>query len=99
MPINEYTVGTRVRISATITDISDVLTDPTNLTFKFIDPLDVETEYVYLTDPELVNDGVGLFHVDLTITISGAWHYRYETTGNVVIASESFLLGSVSRFG
>lgn len=98
MSVNTYTTGTRVRVSATIYDIDDVLTDPTNLKFKFIDPLGVETEYIYLTDPEIVNDGVGLFHVDLLISSSGTWRYRYETTGNVVIASESFLLGDTSRF-
>ena len=37
--------------------------------------------YEYGQDAELVKDDVGKYHVDISITASGKWYYRFFSTG------------------
>lgn len=96
--INSYTIGKAVRATATIRDFNSALIDPTALVFKILDPSSVITSYTYGVDPEVVRDGVGVYHIDFEVTEKGTWYYRCEATGNVVVAEEHELLGAESKF-
>jgi len=56
-------------------------TDPAALTLTVRAPDGTSTEYVYLTDPEIVRDSAGVFHADIPAPLSGPWAWRWEGTG------------------
>ena len=86
--MNEYQVGDLVKCSGTFT-VGGTPTDPTITTFRFMSPDHVLTSYVYNTDAQLVRDSAGVFHVNLSVTLSGIWHFRFEGTGAAQAADES----------
>ena len=76
---------------------SDV--DPTTVTLRLMDPLGVETTYVYGTDDELVRDNSGDYTATVTPDSSGRWFFRWQTTGtNLIVASEGNFLVQASPF-
>lgn len=79
----QYQVGTVVRSSATMTDITGVAADPTAIDVSLLEPDGTQTDYV-LADPEVVNDGVGLYHFDVTCDQNGYYEIRWAATGNSV---------------
>lgn len=95
---NIYDVGAKVRCSATFTDSAGDPADPTAVVFTFKDPSANETEYNYGVDAELVKDDTGDYHVDVVIDDSGRWWFRYEGTGAVVAAGESYFNVRASQF-
>ena len=54
--------------------------DPATVTFQIKVGEDLLT-YIYGTDPELVRDAVGVYHVDYTPVAHGTYHYRWSSTG------------------
>lgn len=76
---NAYDIGDPVRLSCTLEDINGDLTDPLTVTFRVRDPSGEITDYTP------TNDGVGLYHYDLTppldATSAGTWYWRVESTG------------------
>jgi len=95
---NTYDIGDVVRCSAAFTDADGAAADPTTLTFRWQTPAGVEASYVYGTDDELVKDGTGNYHVDLTIDNDGVWYHRFEGTGTNVAAAESYFVIQQSEF-
>ena len=63
--VNTYDVGQEVRSDVDFT-VAGVLTDPTTITFMFLDPSGTTTTWVFGVDPEVVQDGVGEYHADWT---------------------------------
>ena len=57
-----------------------VPTDPATVTFQIRVGTALLT-YVYGTNPELVRDGVGIYHVQYTPVAQGTYHYRWSCTG------------------
>jgi hypothetical protein len=57
-----------------------------------------ETSYTYGTDPEVVRDDVGVYHLDLRLTAEGPWSVRFVGTGALVAAVESLITARASRF-
>lgn len=80
MTINVYQLGDSPRISAEFRNAAGTLIDPTTVTFKFTTPSGVVTPYVYPA-AQVVKDGTGLYHVDLSVNERGIWLYRWESTG------------------
>lgn len=64
--------------------------DPGTVSAKVRDPLDNVDQYDYLGSPsgELVRDGVGEYHLDLTPELAGTWFYRFWGTGDGQSADE-----------
>ena len=56
--VNTYDVGQEVRSDVDFT-VATVLTDPTTVTFMFLDPSGTTTTWVFGVDPEVVQDAVG----------------------------------------
>lgn len=85
-----YLTGRRVRFSVQIkTYPALVLTDPANLTLTIKNKTTgVSVDFIYLTDAEVIKDGVGLYHCDYTPTVAGAYWYRFSCTGTIEDAAE-----------
>ena len=99
MTIANYTYGERVRGTLTITDFVGDPIDPTTLKFYLLKPTDVTaTEYIYGTDPEIVNDGVGVYHFDIDTDEEGTWRYRWVGSGNIATAKEGMFYVDDSPF-
>lgn len=81
MSINVYDVGDLVTVSAAFTDVNGDPADPAAVSLAFEDPAGTVTTYVFGTDPEVVKDSVGNYHVDIDADSAGDWHYRWIATG------------------
>ena len=84
-------VGSRVRIRGEwhqptntnkIPDINDPFADPSALAVKVYKPGHSFDEFVYLTDPEVVRDSQGKYHVDYIPDTPGQYRYVWIPTGN-----------------
>ncbi len=82
-----YDIGDMVRFSVDI-EVLTVLTDPTDLKFRFMKPDKSVEDKTFPADSEVVNDAVGKFHIDKTFSISGRYRFRWEATGVAVGAAE-----------
>ena len=74
-----YVVGDLIRVSVTY-QVGSTRTDPTIVTFKWKNPAGTTTTWIYLTDNQVVRDGVGEFHADVSVTAAGTWNVRWEGT-------------------
>ena len=75
-----YIQGSLVRVSVIFT-VSGVLTDPSIVRLKYKNPAGTTTTWVYLTDAQLVRDGVGQYRADIDANAGGTWNWRWEGTG------------------
>jgi len=98
----ELDIGDRLRVRGVWADAASVPVDPTKVEFYFKTPAGVETKYTYPNvipaDAALVRDGVGLYHVDLSLATAGTWWYRWDSTGNIQLAEERTFYVGPSRF-
>jgi uncharacterized protein YfaS (alpha-2-macroglobulin family) len=88
MTIHIYKKGQKVRCDVTF-KVADVLTDPSAVTARVKSPNGTIVTYVYLTDAALVKDSTGAYHVDVTTTENGEWHFRFEGTGVCTAVEEA----------
>ncbi len=94
---NSYIVGQLVRCTATFKNSSDVNTDPTAVLVKYKTPTTIVTK-TYGIDAEVVKSATGIYYIDLTLNEEGTWTYRFEGTGAVVAAGETWLQVGDSAF-
>lgn len=85
-----YLTGRRLRFSVTITVLSTGgAVDPANLTLTLRHlQTKAMTAYTWPTSANIVHDGVGKFHCDVTPAAAGQWQYRWSCTGAVEDAVE-----------
>jgi len=95
--MNVYDKGDLVRCSGTFTTSAGVAQDPTVVKAKVKTPGGVTTTYTYGTDAALVKDSTG-YHVDVSATESGLWHYSFWSTGTGQAAEEESFYVDESRF-
>lgn len=86
--MNTYEEGDLVRISATFTT-DGVPIDPSAVIFKYKTPAGEITTKIYGTDPEVIKDGTGQYHIDVSVEEDGLWSYRVYSTGTGQAAAES----------
>jgi hypothetical protein len=91
MPVNEYASGRTVRCSARFTS-AGVAVDPTTVTFKSKTPGGTITTYVYGVDGALIRSSAGNYYVDVVGNAAGAWHYRWQTTGEIDASEHYFIV-------
>ena len=96
MAINTYDKGDMVRLYAYFT-VSGSYADPTDVTLKVKQPNSTITTYLYSL-AEVSKDSVGNYHKDVSMTQTGQLWYRYEGSGAVISAEESYLIISPSEF-
>jgi len=88
-----YFKGQVLRVSVEFRDNAGDLADPTTIDFSWKVDFEDSDSYEYGTDPELVRDSLGLYYVDLTLSISGTYVYQYIAGGLIENAIEdSFLV-------
>lgn len=89
--MNTYDVGDKVRITGAWTDPndSDAAIDPTTVSAAYKNPSGVVLTKVYGSDADVVRSGTGSFYMDISITVSGEYWYRWIGTGTGQAAGES----------
>ena len=92
-----YIQGQPAHLSLTVADMSGQPADPGSLTLKVKPPTGVIQSYGYGTAPEVVRDGVGLYHADLDLPVAGVWAYRWELTAPNAGAAEGLIQVQKSR--
>ena len=93
--MNSYLVGNIVRLSGAFY-VSTVLTDPTVITLDVRAPSGTVTNYV-VAGGQIVRDGTGLYHYDLTLSAPREWWYRWTGTGTCPAVGEAGLEATASR--
>lgn len=76
--LENIVVGQAIQITASFTNVNDVLADPSALRLRVRSPAGVITSYVYGAAAELVKDSVGKYHANIAMTEPGNWTYRWE---------------------
>jgi hypothetical protein len=79
----EYDQGNVLRLRTTFYDDVTGVLDPTVVNFEMKPPgATTPTLYTYPTNPELVKDSTGNYHVDVDLDTPGWWVYRWFSTGS-----------------
>ena len=84
-----YDLGDATRLKASFKDLGGSAADPTSMFFRYRvpgSPPQVITK-TYVTDPEVVKDSVGEYHIDLSLDTAGEWKYYAKGTGSLQAAS------------
>ena len=84
--MNEYTVGSLVKVVGTWVDSLGNKVDPSAITISYITPTKVLTTFIYGEDSELIREEVGVYSTNIFIDECGTWIYRFVGTGNAVAA-------------
>jgi hypothetical protein len=93
-----YDIGDLVRLSASFTDSDLVSRDPTAVTVRVKTPSGVATAYVYGIDASVVKDSTGHYHIDVSVTETGIYRWRWEGTGAIQAAEEASITVRSSEF-
>lgn len=91
-----YEINNVVRTSASFIN-SGSLMDPTTIEYSVKRPNGTITIYPS-TCATLVHEGTGLYHVDLTVDLSGTWYYRFSGSGAATGANEELFNVVPSQF-
>lgn len=83
-----YDIGDVVRVSNTFTQNAAVI-DPGTVSLKVVAPDASFITYTY-AGAAIVKDSVGVYHVDVAITLAGTYRYRWVSTGTGAGAEESW---------
>lgn len=80
-----FDIGDCVRATATFTNSSGVVADPTAVAVSFLDPEGVKT---IVSGGSVVKDSTGVYHVDIVPEKAGVYWVRFDGTGAVIAAEE-----------
>lgn len=83
-----YLIGSRRKLVCVITGESGSPIDPDVLTFEMHTPDGQVTTYVYGTDPGLVRDSLGVFHVYWDCTQNGLHRYSFVASGSIAAVQD-----------
>lgn len=100
-PIKNYAKGSVVRLKTVPGDgfeIAGTPTDPTGVIVRYRDPLGVIVVKTYNTDPEVKRSGAGQYYIEIPVTVSGEWYYRFEGTAAPQATAESSFWVEPSKF-
>lgn len=97
--MNSYIKGNLVRVAGTFTGENGAVLDPTTVRVGVLAPGAVlPVMRTYGTDPEVVKDSTGRYHLDIDADTTGVWRYRWQSTGNGQAANEDAFEVLVSQF-
>lgn len=91
--MNQYAVGTLVRLTASISVASTPI-NPTMIKMRVINPDQTITDL----SSGIVNDSAGNFHVDLVPASIGLYQYQWVCTGNVQVTNTDQFLVNQGEF-
>ena len=90
--VDVFNLGQKVRISAVFTGEDGEAADPSAVYAVVKEPGEAAATYTYGTDPEVVKDSVGNYHVDQALETAGIWAVRWYSMGNVQAGSADTLI-------
>ena len=93
---NSYEKNDKVRLTANFT-VNGVLTDPTTVTLKVKNLSGTISTYTYAL-AQVTKSAVGIYFKDISLDKIGEWFYRWEGTGAVEAANETYLDVKDSEF-
>ncbi len=82
--------GSKVTLTAMFTDDNGVANDPTTVLFKTYSPCGRTITYTYGSSAEVTKTAVGSYKAIFYPSQAGRWAIRWETTGGVLVAEDSF---------
>lgn len=92
MAYNTYDVGTQVRLSVAFTDVDGNPADPTTVVCR------VRNCGGSISTPTVLQDGTGLYHVDVLLSSTGNWFYRFEGSGALIAVADAQINVTPSPF-
>lgn len=87
--MQNYYVGSQVRLDARFTNEAGALTNPTTIEFVYRSPSGAVTTLVY--PATIFSTGVGLYHTYILLTEAGTYRFRWETTGSPTLTFEDII--------
>lgn len=91
-----HDIGDRVTFAGTFADANGAAADPTTVQFLLKSPAGVETIYTAATG--LTNPAIGSYSIDITLTESGTYYWRFNGTGAVEESIEGFCKVRTTHF-
>ena len=95
MPV---TKGQRVRFTGAFADLAGAPTDPTMVTFTVLRPDGTTQTYTY-AGGDLTKSGVGVYFIELTLSVAGTWSASWTGAGALIAYDEFDFAVLKSRFG
>ncbi len=92
-----YELNDVPRFTGTFKNASNVLTDPTAVTFTYTKPDSTSTTLTYGVDGALVKSSTGVYYVDLTLNATGRWQLVWRGTGTVADSDETDIVVGVTH--
>lgn len=90
-----YDIGDQPTVTATIRDTDGVLTNPTAVTVRYIDPSGNEASGGSATN---ASTGIYTWTFPAVLDESGRWYVKFYATGTLVAAEEVVVLVRQTRF-
>jgi len=90
MATDSYDKGDKPRLTATFTDITLALFDPTNVFLSVQDPSGKVYSYSYAL-ADITRASTGVYTYDLLLDKSGKWDYRWYSTSDPLAESGSII--------
>lgn len=95
----QFVKGVQVYVSASFTNASGSLVDPTGVVFKWKLKNGSTTTLTYGVDAALVKDATGVYHVTFTPSSAGIHYIQWTTTGTTLVGAwESTIVITESNF-
>jgi hypothetical protein len=95
---NTYDKGDLVRLSASFTTAAGAALDPTVVICQVKSPAGTTTSYTYGVGETIMRESMGHYHIDLSASIAGTWHYRWYSTGTGQAADEGYFTVARGEF-
>jgi hypothetical protein len=92
---NAYDVGDLVRITGTFRNLEGDLESPSDVVAKVLDPLGVQATF---GGGDVIEEGEGVFYMDLEADLTGLWTYRFEGAGTLISTDEASFYVERSAF-
>lgn len=90
--IQEWDVGTTVRLTVQFKNLDGALADPDSVTAKVQDPSGSEST------PDATKASTGVYYIDIDTDEAGDWYARMTGTGAVKAAFEGKFVAKATQF-
>lgn len=94
----QYDIGSLVRCTATIINLSGSPADPSVLSFFTLNPTGGRASGLYGVGSVIGRAGVGAYFADVDAEVAGDWAARWQATGNGVQAATDFRFTVAASF-